>query len=287
MIDILVFGDGYIGGFIKNSLKTKYNIYATSRINNDLIKYDILKDNIKETLSHINFSTKKIAIITISMCSIDNCLINKTKSYQINVVKTKELIKQLNNDGFKVIFLSSDSVFDGKSGNYREDDIKNPLNEYGKHKNIIEEFILQYFPTNVILRLSKSISDNKHKQNLFYQWLEIINKNQDILCIKNNIFNPTYIGDIVNVIDKVIENNINGIYNISSDTAYLRADLARLFLDIGKRDNINVIEQDINKFNFIETRALNTSMNNTKIKQDINIHFRNIDDIIKSFWDKI
>ena len=56
----------------------------------------------------------------------------------------KRIIAEINNIGIKFIFLSSESVFDGKKGNYIETDSTNPIFEYGKQKDLIEKYILSY-----------------------------------------------------------------------------------------------------------------------------------------------
>ena len=167
---LIVGANGFIGQKIKDEL-SHYNIYGTYNKNykgKDLIKYDILTDKIEDILNIVPKDSKqKIAIITTAIANIDTCFQKKELSYAINVLKMKELIKTLNQNDFKVIFLSTDFVFNGKDGNYTEDSQQSPITEYGKQKALIEQTIFDYSPSNVVIRLSKTVSNEEKEGNIF------------------------------------------------------------------------------------------------------------------------
>ena len=63
---------------------------------------------------------------------------------KINVEGWKYVIKKILNNKKKIILLSSSAVFNGKKKFYIEDDYRKPINNYGKYKKEIEEYIKKY-----------------------------------------------------------------------------------------------------------------------------------------------
>ena len=131
----VVFGvNGYIGSYIFRQLeKENLNVLGTSRKfchNNRIVYFDILKDHLDNVITKTN-DEDKIAIICIAETNIDRCYENYNRAYEINVIKTKELIQELLEKGFRIIYFSSDCVFDGISGGYTEGCLTNATNKYG------------------------------------------------------------------------------------------------------------------------------------------------------------
>jgi dTDP-4-dehydrorhamnose reductase len=286
-MSILIIGaSGFIGNRLAKGFSQNCAVYGTSTIgNNDFFKYDILNDKIEDILNQILFDDSlKIAIITIAIANIDRCFKEKSFSYKVNVEKMLNLISILNDNNFKVIFLSTDFVFDGKNGNYTEESIQSPSTEYGKQKAIIEQNIFKYSSNNVVVRLSKTVSNKKESKNIFNEWFELVKKNQNIVCIKGQKFVPTDVEDVIVSIEKIIENDLSGIYNIVANRGYYRGDLAQLFLDKGKINHIKIVEKDLNDFHFVDNRSLDTTLNNSKIKEETKIDFKSMELVLDEFW---
>ena len=75
--------------------------------------------------------------------NLDKTKKNYKKSYFINVYKTKKIIDYCFNKKIIPVYISSDGVFDGLKGNYKETDLKNPIHSYGKIKNEVEKYIIK------------------------------------------------------------------------------------------------------------------------------------------------
>lgn len=145
----IVFGaDGYIGSYIYNQLlRDGYYAIGTSRrlrTEDSLVYYDIQQNNIESVLPKA-YDNEKTAIICIAEANIDRCFENYKLAYEINVNLTKRLIRRLVEEGFYIIYFSSDNVFDGISGNYTEKSPTHPINQYGMMKDEVEKYLLKCF----------------------------------------------------------------------------------------------------------------------------------------------
>lgn len=259
---------GYIGSYLFERFKHDgFSVIGTSRrepCSDGVIVCDILKDGIDNLVSEMT-DDDRTAIICIAECNINYCYENYSDAYRINVMQTKKLIHELSLKGFRVIFFSSDQVFDGRSGNYTEESERQPINKYGMMKSEMEAYLLANEMEACILRLPKVVSTLRKKQNILSEW-EDSTEIGNIRCIKGNRMSFVSIEDIYRACCLVAEKGLRGLYNIAGDRAYSRAELAHIFYDKLGVDKVEIIECNIEEFHFKEKRPLDLSMSNAKFK---------------------
>lgn len=290
---VVIGATGYIGSNVYNFMKKKnVNVLGTkcNAISQEYIEFDILNDDFSSIDSMV-YDSNKYAVICAGDTSIDFCFHNRERAYKKNVIATKSLIIKLRELGYKVIFFSTDNVFDGKVGRYTEDDALNPINEYGRMKAEMENYILEYEPNVCIMRLGKVIGDFTNKKDLLLEWFYLATEGKSIPCIKNNCITLTHINDILNSLYIIITCNMKGIYNIVGNESNNRKDLCREFLYTIKNEynpkiknrmskfQIVVEEKDLSEFNFCDGRPLNLSMNNSRFVNEAGYNFLSMDEI--------
>lgn len=284
---LILGADGYIGSFLYQQLIAKGCVVlgTSRRINNgnSLLFYDIQTGDIDNILSKIN-DKDKTAIICIANTKIDSCHDNFNQAYDINVIKTKELIHKLSKQDFYNIYFSSDNVFDGTQGNYTEESLTSPINKYGMMKAEMEKYILEEEANTCILRIPKVVSTFQTKQNILTEWENQIKKGY-VHCIEENRISFVSIEDIYKACVIVAEQRMHGLYNIVGDESYSRAELANKFLNILGNTNVIVKEYGLEKFSFKDRRPLNVSMSNDKFKNKTGFLFMSMDEVIDKYID--
>lgn len=283
---LIIGSSGFIGGYLFREAKRRnievIGTYNNNSINKDYIKFDLERDNLYDLQPLIDNIENKVAIICSAISNIDKCFERKQQTININVNFTIHLIEQLVQSNYKIIYLSTDNVFDGNKGNYNELDFINPINIYGFTKSKVEEYLSNNVYNSCILRLSKVVSSYKDKSNIFYNWYNNIMSNETIYCIKDNIMSVVDIDDVVKIIFEVINNDLRGIYNISTGEFFERIELLSKFLRVTNL-NTNIVERKLEEFNFKDNRPLKTYMNNKKILNCSDIKFNVVDNIIRIF----
>ena len=160
----LIFGaSGYLGNHLYNFLSQKEKkVYGTYFRNKKkgLIYFDISKMKIN-SLKFID-SIDYAVIMSAVNSNVNDTNKNLNKTLKINLNKTKKLLEDCLKYGLTPVYISSDGVFDGKKGNYKENDVLNSLNHYGKIKKEIEKFITKKFNNYLIIRVSKVFSLQKN-----------------------------------------------------------------------------------------------------------------------------
>ncbi len=281
----VIFGaSGYIGSYLYQRLKEEgKKVLGTksSGVGSSFISFDILTDSVLTVTSQVK-DDKKTAIVCIARPNINDCYENYDDAYAINVTKTKELIQTLTEMGYYVIFFSTDNVFDGKKGNYTEEDETNAINKYGMMKAEMEKFLSASEPEVCIFRISKAVGTGTETKNILSE-LDEMARGGIVRCIKGNRLSFTAMEDIYQACLIASREKLRGIYNIAGDEAFSRAELAGKFFCRMKNDSVSIIECGLEEFNLNDGRPLDISMSNLKFKQKTGYQFISMDTVIDRY----
>ncbi|MFZ5988633.1 MAG: SDR family oxidoreductase [Bacillota bacterium] len=288
---IIIGASSFIGQNLYLEAKSRgYDVIGTQYSSNhrEFIKLNLLTQKLSDVIpsKFINSSCKKFAVICSAVPKIDRCYLEGDVSYKLNVVKTIELVKELNNLGAKVAFLSTEAVYDGERGYYDESVPPSPINHYGLQKVEVENFINSFDPGSLIFRLSMVVSDKPNEKHLFSDWYQKAADTGYIECIKGQIFSPTYVKDVAQGILCSIEKDLGGLYHLTNSEYFLRGELARQFLRI---TNIHgeVVEKPLEDFNFIQKRSMRTYLDGAKFVRDTGFGFLSMKEVIRKFGDNL
>ena len=179
---------------------------------------DVDLTNFNAVTRIINDIKPSIIINSAAMTNVDECEVKKEQCDLINVELVKHLVCLSEKHKSYLVHISTDFIFDGKNGPYKEDDLPNPLNYYGlsklKSEQIIQESTLKY----AILRtvLVYGIVDNMSRSNLIL-WLKESIENKKIVTIIDDQFRmPTFVDDLAQGCLSAVNKKAQGVFNISS-----------------------------------------------------------------------
>jgi dTDP-4-dehydrorhamnose reductase len=151
-------GSGFVGYNMCVFLKDRYETHATYHSHPVEIKgcslsnLDITdRTQVSETISRVYPS---IIIHSSALSSLDECEKNRSTALAINVNGTKNLVEAAVRQKCRLVYISSDMVFDGERGNYSELDIPRPVNFYGETKLEGEKICLKEPATCIIVRIT-------------------------------------------------------------------------------------------------------------------------------------
>lgn len=247
---ILVTGcNGFIGkGFIEE-FSYKYKIIGVDKIKSsskvrDYKEYNFDISNL-EKLEEVLLSDKVTCIIhTAAEKSLINCEKNKEEAYKINYETTIKLAELSEKYKIKFIFISSDQVFDGKQGNYKENDKVSAINYYGKLKIMAEEK-LKNISKCAICRTALVIGNIPEEQKIYFDSIKMQSElvvqgfivQQVKYCLKNNIkinlpinefVSPTHVRLLAKQLDVIIEKDISGILHCSGNDCISRYEMGKM-----------------------------------------------------------
>lgn len=197
--------------------------------------------------------------------NVNLCEIEKDLAFKANVYATELIFSILDSD--KYIYISTDAVFDGKVGNYTENSFLNPLSYYAETKLLGEGVVKKNVKNHYILRTNIYGFNVPMKKSLFEWGYTELKDSKTINGFSNMYFNPMYVGQLAEIIEKIIVSNIEyGIYNVATNEKISKYDFLlkiKKEFDFSKQ-YINRIE--FNQNDFVAPRALNTTLDNSKIR---------------------
>ncbi len=261
---LIVGSSSFIGKNLSKLFKDEVTLtYFSNKVKNG-VKFDIAKDNITKILEKFNIDEVLLIGGVVNFNEIKN---DVDYSTTINVINMKRIINEISSFGAKVIFFSSESVFDGENGNYSEKSIPNPKFLYGTQKFQIEKYIQEITENYLIFRISKVFSSNSKDNTLITNWLKQLLSNEKILVAEDNIFSPIYIKDCVQIIKNLIDQNETGIFNICSDEQLSRLKMLEIVVHEFKKysnSSIQIEKMKLNNITGAEQLPINTSLNYDK-----------------------
>lgn len=237
------------------------------------------------------FSIKKIIlefkpsviIHCASLTNIDQCEIDKELAKTINIIGTDNIVKSILDKNLKLIYISSDSVYDGIKGNFSEDDEIRPQNYYGISKYEGELKVLMY-KNSLILRTNLFGWNIQNKKSLAEWILEELKMNHQINCFKDAYFSSIYTFELAKVIDIAIQHNLKGIYNCGSSTSCSKYEFALKIADYFNLDKKLIKPISIDEFNFKAKRGKNLTLNVMKIQKALDYRLPDINQSIEAFY---
>lgn len=152
-------------------------------------------------------------------------------AYQVNVVGTQNIVKVCQENNIHLIHLSTAYIFNGDNdGLYLESDPLSPIEWYGQTKAWAEESIVNSQNLKwTILRIDQPFrSDSFARQDIAHRIISGLKTGSLYPQFTNHYLGPTFIDDLVKVIDWVIRTGQTGLYHASSGEKWSDFEFAEL-----------------------------------------------------------
>lgn len=198
--------NGQLGLEVARQLDQRHELILTDKNTLDITNCQQVKDVFAE------FQPQAV-IHCAAYTNVDNAESDYDTAFKVNVIGTQSLASQCLIYGAKLVYVSTDYVFDGKVKNhYREFDQTNPLNAYGKTKLFGEQIVKDIIGQHFIVRTAWLYGDG----NNFVKTMLKLAKVKDTLQVVNDqIGSPTYTKDLVAAISHLLETDAYGTYHAS------------------------------------------------------------------------
>ncbi len=179
-----------------------------------------------------NFDVKAFAPDVIVHCGalthVDYCEDHIEESYEKTVASTKALVNLSKECSARMVYISTDYVFDGREGPYREEAEINPLSVYGKHKLAAEQMVLQEIAESLVLRVTNVYGDEIRGKNFIARIISQCKEGQKLTLNlpKDQYASPTNAWDIARAMLVLLSDNHSGVFHIGSTDYMNRVELA-------------------------------------------------------------
>jgi len=254
---VLVTGaDGQLGYDVVKKLK-ELNI---EHIGVDKEDFDLTME--KETKKFILNYQPDVIVHCAAYTDVDQAEVERGLCYQVNVKGTRYIAEVAKKLDAKILYISTDYVFDGQGEEpFEVTDEPNPINYYGKTKYHGEQKVQRLLDKYFIVRTSWVFGE--HGNNFVKTMLRLGKERDEISVVADQYGSPTYTGDLAKLIIEMIKTDKYGIYHATNEGFCSWYEFAK---EIFKSIDVDVKVKPVSSDEF-ETKA--ERPNNSKLSKQI------------------
>ena len=246
-----------------------------------LIKQDLTNNN---ELSEIFDQTKpELVINCAAMANVDQCEKHPNQAAKINSEVPGYLAKNCAERAIPFIHISTDAVFDGEKGNYKETDVPNPLSIYAKTKLEGEKRVLDVNQAALIVRVNFFGFSITGRRSLAEFFLRDLISGRKVYGFIDILFSPMYVNDLVETLFDMVKNKLTGIYHVVSPAHLSKYDFGMLISEKFNLDGSLISPGSYLKGDLIAKRSPNLFLDVSKLLST-GIEVPNVSSAIDHFY---
>lgn len=231
-------GSGFLGWnichhFINNNIPLYALKHSTPLLNHDLIREvraDLLEQDSIESL--IQNLQPDVIVHCAALSGTGQCENNPQLAEKLNVDVTGNLLKAANPDHCRFIYISTDLVFDGSKGWYKESDETNPGMVYARTKVKSENIVRSMSPNYVIARMALMYGLPSPSYSSFLEWMKDGFKEGSLNLFRDEYRTPLYVKDAAKGLYDLCFSDYTGLLHLGGPERCSRYDFGLLFARI-------------------------------------------------------
>lgn len=264
---VITGGSGLAGANIAKTLVSKFDVcglYNTNKVEMkgvDFRQVDLSREADLEVISQIRPS---VIIHCAAFTNLDGCEQDADRAYRDNVVASVNIAQTAKKVGAYLIHISTDSVFDGERGDYKETDTANPINVYGRTKLQAEKEVLGICPDCAVVRTNFYGWNKREKLSMAEWMLDKLENGQKLTGFKDVYFSPLLVNDLAEALPELYERRYAGVIHIAGGQTCSKLEFAHLMAKVFGLEE-NLIEPiSVEDLNLPAPRGKNISLNVSK-----------------------
>jgi dTDP-4-dehydrorhamnose reductase len=277
---LLIGATGFLGSTILHKVPGQKNItiIGTSGHSSDgLLLLDLKK--YEQVVTIVQESNPDCVINCAAMTDVAECERNPQLARSINSLGPKYLADVCSTKSIRLIHVSTDAVFDGRSGGYREHSKPSPTNVYSRTKLDGEELIKSVFDNYIIVR-TNFYGLNPRGSNLMNWILQKLLRNEMVIGIDDIKFNPLWVKDLAGIILALTSHSYTGILNCTGNEVFTKYQFVKkVAYHLGylnakiKKGLADEVFSDVK-------RPHNTYLDNTKLRNLLNVNIHTLREVL-------
>jgi len=233
------------------------------------IKFDVSdKNQVEKAFKKVN---PEVVVHAATLTDVDKCETNRALAWKINVDGTKNMAEATKTSQAFLIYISTDYVFNGEKGNYKETDPPDPINYYGVTKLKAEEVVGGMLNEYCIARASVIYGSTPAagKVNFALWVLNKLKKNEQAKIVTDQWNSPTLNTNMAEMTLEIIERRLTGTFHLSGATRISRYDFAKQIAETFDLDPNLLSPAKSAEFSWAAKRPRDSSLDTTKAQQTL------------------
>jgi len=267
---LIVGASGQVGSALFDVLKDSFNLEGTylNQKKDNFIHLDIT--NSEEVAATIGSHKPDIVILTAALTHVDYCETHQDEAFRINVNGTRHVADACISNNSKLVYLSTDYVFDGRNGPYTEEAVPNPINYYGKTK-LEAENIVRKLTDYLVVRTTGVFDFGYDQKNFVVRLINNLTSSKEVKVPDDQFANPTLATFLASCIKMLLEKDSRGIYNVAGGEYLSRYSFAIKVANFFGLDTNLIIPMKTSLLKQEAKRPLKGGLVLDKIKHELNV----------------
>lgn len=210
MAVLILGGSGQLGSYLRHVFRDSLFTYNSTQAPGGI------KLNLTEGIEVEDLVLKlrpSIVINAAAYTDVDACEKNREIAFKVNAKAVKHVVRACSVVKAYFVHVSTDYVFDGERGLYREEDLPNPVNYYGLTKLLGETYALSY-DHSLVVRTSGVFSAYGH--NFPSYALKALREGREVKAIES-LYSPIHALALAKSIGELVSRRKTGIVNVAGD----------------------------------------------------------------------
>jgi dTDP-4-dehydrorhamnose reductase len=227
---LIIGGSGLVGSKVAASASESFKVVATYREKEPKIprvEFVVLhKERVEDGMALVRATKPAYVVDTAAAHDVDRCEEERDFAWQMNAGSTGALARVATDVGARYLFISTDYVFDGRKGEYREGDVPRPVNYYGETKLAGEHAVLAATADHLVVRSSVIYGWHERRQNFATWVLSSARAGTPINVARDWVGSPTFADDLAAGILRLLRVPDGGVYHLAGADALSRHEFA-------------------------------------------------------------
>jgi len=203
---------------------------------------------------------------------VDYCEQHPAETRKVNVDGTLNVARACRDLGARMIFYSSDYVYDGAKGVYTEEDATCPINEYGRQKAEAERGVLAADSRNIVIRTSGAYGWQWEPKNFVLQIRAKLSAGQEMKVADDVRYNPTYVENVAEITAELVETGASGIFHVVGADEIVRYEFAARVAKAFDLDASLLKPAPMSKLASTTPRPKESSLRTDKVRAAVAVH---------------
>jgi len=274
-VKLLVTGaSGLLGTRIcQLATKQNYEVYSAHSEHTPQFGTPIKLDITDGTaLKQLFDKTKPDAVVhSAALTDVDECEKERDLAWKINVESTSNIAQLCHRHNCFLVYISTDYVFNGEKGNYKETEQTAPINNYGLTKLEGEEEVKRSRAEYCIARASVIYGSipAAGKVNFALWLIEKLEKKEETKTVTDQWNSPTLNTNLAEMILEIVEKRITGTFHLAGATRLSRHEFAQKIAETFNLDKNCLLPTSSKEMQWLAQRPKDSSLNVDKAKQTL------------------
>ncbi len=200
-----------------------------------------------------------------ALADVDACERDPELAWALNSELPAELAHHVARGGARLLHVSTDAVFDGRKGDYREDDPPNPLSVYARTKLAGEQRVLEANPDAIVARVNLFGWSASGKRSLAEFFFYNLQAGRPVKGFTDVFFCPLLVNDMAQIFLRMLARGLRGLYHVFSSECISKYEFGVAIADAFGFDAGLITPISVSAAGLIAMRSPNLTMNVDKL----------------------